>query len=307
MDNWICGLAVLCVLLAALVEYRNYRRTKKTMDTIGQMLDAAIEGTYSEQNFDESCLSALETRFAHYLSSAAISAQNVAGEKDKIKTLISDISHQTKTPIANLLLYSDLLAEEELPEELCFNVEMIRQQTVKLRFLIDSLVKLSRLENGILTLSPRQEAIFPMLEDIREQYVSRARQKGVELCVVPTDARAAFDRKWTLEALGNLVDNAIKYTSDGRITIKAFEYEMFTRIDVTDTGIGIEEAEQPKIFQRFYRAQAVREKEGVGIGLYLAREIISGEGGYIRLTSGLGEGSTFSVFLPRQTQILQNC
>ena len=85
------------------------------MDTIDQMLDAAVEGTYSETNFDESRLSALETKFAHYLSSSAISARNVTIEKDKIKTLIADISHQTKTPIANLLLYSELIAEEELP------------------------------------------------------------------------------------------------------------------------------------------------------------------------------------------------
>ena len=82
---------------------------------------------------------------------------------------------------------------------------------------------------------------------------------------------------------------------------------MFTRIDVSDTGIGIEEMEQPKIFSRFYRSENVREDEGVGIGLYLAREIISSEGGYIKLTSELRKGSTFSVFLPRQAEILQSC
>ena len=101
--------------------------------------------------------------------------------------------------------------------------------------------------------------------------------------------------------------NAIKYTPCGSITIKVSEYELFTRIDVSDTGIGIEEMEQPKIFSRFYRSENVREDEGVGIGLYLAREIISSEGGYIKLTSELRKGSTFSVFLPRQAEILQSC
>lgn len=147
-------MVLFCVLIAALGIYMNYHRTKKTMDTIEQMLNAAMEGTFSEGKFDESRLSALETKFAHYLSSSAISARNVSIEKDKIKTLIADISHQTKTPIANLLLYSELIAEEELPEDMRFNVDAIRMQTEKLRFLIDSLVKLSRLENGILTLSP---------------------------------------------------------------------------------------------------------------------------------------------------------
>ena len=307
MDNWIIILVLSCVLITVLVIFINYRRTQKTMDTIEQMLDAAADGTYSESNFDESRLSALETKFAHYSSASLISAQNVTAEKDKIKTLIADISHQTKTPIANLLLYSELISEEELSVEMRSNVNAIRQQTEKLRFLIDSLVKLSRLENGILTLSPRQEAVQTMLNDIQKQYVSKAKRKGLNLQVIPSEAKASFDPKWTTEAIGNLVDNAIKYTPCGSITIKVSEYELFTRIDVSDTGIGIEEMEQPKIFSRFYRSENVREDEGVGIGLYLAREIISSEGGYIKLTSELRKGSTFSVFLPRQAEILQSC
>lgn len=248
MNNWIWMVVLLCVLVTLLVIYINYRKTKKTMDTIEKMLDTAIEGTYSETQFDESRLSALETKFANYLSSSAISAQNVKVEKDKIKTLIADISHQTKTPIANLLLYSELIAEQDLPEEMRSNIRIIQQQTEKLRFLIDSLVKLSRLENGILTLSPRQQAVGPMLEEIQRQYLSKAQKKGLQLQLIVTEARATFDRKWTAEALGNLIENAIKYTPCGSVTLKAMEYELFTRIDVTDTGIGIEESEQPKIF-----------------------------------------------------------
>ncbi len=169
MDNWILILVLLRVLIVSIVICTNYYRTKKTMDTIDKMLDAALEGAYSETIFDESRLSALETKFAHYLSSSAISTQNVTIEKDKMKRLIADISHQTKTPIANLLLYSELIAEEELSVNMHSNVEAIQQQTEKLRFLIESLVKLSRLENGILTLSPKQEAVQPMLDDIYGQ------------------------------------------------------------------------------------------------------------------------------------------
>ena len=124
------------------------------------------------------------------------------------------------------------------------------------------------------------------------------------LTVLPTAAAADFDGKWTAEALGNLVDNAIKYTESGSICVGVQLYELFARVDVTDTGIGIAEAEQPKIFSRFYRSQAVCEEEGVGIGLYLARKIISDQGGYIKLRSEVGIGSTFSVFLPRSAQIL---
>ena len=100
---------LLCFLAAAAVVLWERRKARKTMEEIERMLDAAMTGSFSETNFDESQLSALETKFAHYLSAAEASSQNIAQEKDKIKTLIADISHQTKTPIANLLLYSELL------------------------------------------------------------------------------------------------------------------------------------------------------------------------------------------------------
>ena len=114
-----------------------------------------------------------------------------------------------------------------------------------------------------------------------------------------TDISAAFDMKWTTEALANIVDNAIKYTEHGTIRISAVSYEMFARIDISDTGTGISESEQAKIFARFYRSNSVQKQEGVGIGLYLARQIISGEGGYIKVASVPGKGSAFSIFLPK--------
>lgn len=298
-NNIIWLISIVCILAAALVVFFNYRRTKKTMDTIEQMLAKATDVNFLEKNFDESRMSALETKFAHYLSASAVSARNVALEKNKIETLISDISHQTKTPIANLLLYSELLQEENLPDDVRGNAEAIHKQTEKLRFLIDSLVKLSRLENGIISLSPQQSPLQPMLQSIYDQLAPKAEEKGLFLRLCNTDAYAVFDAKWTTEAIFNIADNAIKYTPNGGITISVTAYEMFTRIDITDTGIGISEEEHAKIFSRFYRSQQAADAEGVGIGLYLAREIIVGEGGYIKVSSSLGKGSVFSVFLPK--------
>lgn len=262
-------------------------------------MDAAIDGSFSETIFDESRLSALETKFAHYFAAAEISSRNVALEKEKIKSLIADLSHQTKTPIANLLLYSELLQEEELSASASAKVNVLYEQVKKLRFLIDSLIKLSWLENGIISLTSQHTALQPLLQDIVQQYAAKAAEKGLSLQLHDTDMFAAFDPKWTVEALANIVDNAIKYTQQGAITISVVSYEMFVRIDISDTGLGISESEQAKIFARFYRSQMVHEQEGVGIGLYLARKIISGEGGYIKVVSALGQGSTFSVFLPK--------
>ena len=299
MSKFIVVLALISIIVAFIVVLTNHVRTKKTMDTLEKMIDSAADGEYSETKFDESRLSALETKFSNYLSSSNTSSKNIMKEKEKIKTLISDISNQTKTPISNLILYSELIEEEDLSEDMRSNVEAIKQQAEKLEFLIKSLVKLSRLENGILNLSPRKEEIQPMLQDIYEQYISKAIGKNLELNIEKTTSKATFDRKWTTEALGNIVDNAIKYTNAGEITINVKEYEIFIRIDISDTGIGIDESEQAEVFSRFYRSQSVHNDEGVGIGLYLTREIISSEGGYIKLTSELGVGSTFSVYIPR--------
>ena len=300
VEYGLLALAVLALLAAAGIALWTHLRSRRMLNTLDRMLDDAIRGDFQESLYDESRLSALETRMAHYLSSNTVSARNLAAEKDAIKTLIGDISHQTKTPIANLLLYAQLLEEQDLPPESRAYVSALEGQAEKLRFLIDALVKTSRLESGVLAMTPRRHGLQQMLEDAAAQAAPRAEAKGIALTVEPTDLSARFDPKWTTEALYNLVDNAVKYTpTGGSVTLRAVGSELFCRIDVTDTGPGIPEAEQAKIFQRFYRSPAVSGEEGVGIGLYLARQIAAGQGGYLKVTSRPGEGSTFSLFLPR--------
>lgn len=299
MDNIILIIGIFLILAACIIVVTERLRSERILDSIEKMLHMAMNGEFSVETFDEGRLSKLESELAAFLSSSSISAKNIENERDKIKSLISDISHQTKTPIANLILYSELLENSELSGVDRTNAEAIHAQSEKLRFLIDSLVKLSRLENGILALESQETPLMPLLEDIVRQFGEKAEKKGLKLELNKTDAKAVIDAKWTHEALANIVDNAIKYTDNGSIKISVTPYEMFVRVDIKDTGIGISEEEHTKIFKRFYRGSDVKQKEGVGIGLHLAREIISGEGGYIKLSSTLGEGSTFSVFLPR--------
>ena len=292
--------AIIAIIAAVVIVIINFYRTNRTMNNIEKMLIKAQNSENCETEFDENRLSRLETLFSNYLSSSAVSSKNTEKEKKKIETLIADISHQTKTPIANLLLYSELLYEDNLDESTKKNVDVLHNQTERLRFLIDSLVKLSRLENGILALHSQSEQIQPMLSIVYNQYIKKATDKGLKLTVLPTNLSAIFDAKWTTEAICNLVDNAIKYTAHGEIRLSVISYEFFTRIDIKDTGVGISEEDQAKIFSRFYRSQNTNENEGVGIGLYLARKILSEEGGYIKISSKVGEGSTFSVFLPNE-------
>ena len=166
---------------------------------------------------------------------------------------------------------------------------------------MEALVKTSRLEAGIFQFQPKLSEIAPMLAETVGQYAPKAQKKQIALHLESSDAKAVFDSKWTAEAVGNLLDNAIKYAPNGgTVSVFVSEYDMFCRIDVSDNGYGIPEEEQAKVFQRFYRSPSAADAEGVGIGLYLARQIIAGQGGYIKLTSKPGEGSTFSIFLPRE-------
>lgn len=302
MDKVIIAVACVAILVCAAVIVIDRIRVRRIYTSMRGMIDLAMKDELTETILDESCLSALESKLYDFLTASEVSARYVAEEKNTIKTLIADISHQTKTPIANLLLYCELLGEQPLGEEAAGYVGALHSQTDKLKFLIDSLVKLSRLENGVLALSPVMGGVGPMLHDIAEQYAPKAAEKGLTLTVGDgcDDPEAVFDRKWTEEAIGNIVDNAIKYTAEGGVRISVSATELFQRIDISDTGIGISEEEQAKVFARFYRSQEVSDRQGVGIGLYLAREIIMAEGGYIRLTSEHGRGSVFSVYLSRE-------
>lgn len=288
------------VLIAAAVVLWDRWRLRHTMHQLNDMLDTAIRGEFQETVFDESIRSSVETKLADYLSASAVSARNLRVEKENIKALISDISHQTKTPLANILLYAQLLSEQELSESGRDCAVALEGQTEKLRRLIDSLVKLSRLESGMLTFHPQARPLAPMLEEAVAQLHLRAEEKGVSLLYTSTNADAVYDSKWTEEAVCNLLDNAVKYTPPGgQVVLRAVSYELFSRIDVTDTGPGIPEEEHAKIFGRFYRGQNHLTQEGVGIGLYLVRQIAAGQGGYIKVFSKPGQGAKFSLFLPR--------
>jgi signal transduction histidine kinase len=294
----IAGVALLLAL--AVVAYDRWR-TVRTMRRLDDMLTAAMDGRFCEQAFDESRLSALESRLARYLAASALSERNVREQKDQISALISDISHQTKTPVANLQLYAQLLSEQPLTAQGKDCAAAISAQAEKLQTLIEALVKTSRLETGILVLHPQLGEIAPVVERATAQYAPKAAEKGIALTVGQREGSAVFDPKWTEEAVCNLLDNAIKYTlSGGAVTVEVKNYELFSAIRVSDTGLGIPEAEQAKIFGRFYRAPGAYQADGVGIGLYLTRQIAEKQGGYVKVESIPRKGSAFSLYLPRQ-------
>ena len=275
---------------------------RKNWERLNQMLDEGIRGEFEESKYDESELSKVESKWKRFLQDSAMAKQNLETEKANIKGLISDISHQTKTPMANIKLYSELLSEQleedSMEAEL---LEQIQAQAQKLEFLIQALTKLSRLETNILEVVPVKNQVKPLLESAVEEIRKKAEKKEIQIKIeMDFEAEAVFDRKWTEEALYNLLDNAVKYSPAGsEVLISTKLYEMWCVIAVSDRGRGISEEEIPKIFGRFYRAKEVQQEEGVGIGLYLVREILQKEGGFIKVNSEVGKGSTFLCYLPR--------
>ena len=279
-----------------------FRHNSKLLQTLDSMLDEAIAGTFQAQGFDESMLSKVESKMVRFLEQSQLKQDQIENERERVRSLIGDISHQTKTPISNITLYSQLLAEQDLTDEQAKLAGQIAASSEKLNFLIQSLVKASRLESGVIKIEPKPGNVYDLISDALSECENIATTKSIKLSSTQEDTplTALFDFRWCAEALFNIIENAVKYTPEnGSVVVSTTEYEMFVRIDVTDTGRGIREDDLPKVFSRFWRAEESADSPGVGIGLYLAREIIVSCGGYIKVDSTVGKGSIFSVFLSK--------
>ncbi len=292
--------AIMAVVIIVCLVYilRRKREERRLMESLDSMLEKAINGDFRESEYNETVLSSIEQKMAKFLAASERTLKTATEERENIKSLVSDISHQTRTPVSNIALYTQLLAEKGLDGESAACVRAIESQSEKLRELMEALIKTSRLETGIIALKPSAAELSDIVSRAVEQYRPKAGEKNIELSADMSQMKALCDPKWTEEALCNILDNAVKYTPEGgKITVTMTEYEMFCRVDITDTGIGVPEDEQAKIFARFRRGEGAAGKPGLGIGLYLTRRILTEEGGYIKVKSAVGRGSRFSVFL----------
>ena len=219
-------------------------------------------------------------------------------EKKQIKALISDISHQIKTPVASAntfvqLLNDDTLSEEERKEY----IAILQGSLEKLTFLVNSLVKMSRLESGIIALKPEKNSLNDIILQAVKSVYSKAKAKDITIVFdCEEDYKLYLDFNWTTEAITNVLDNAVKYTQNGgTVRLNITEYASYLQLDITDNGIGIPEEEQAQIFNRFYRGKYSAGVDGVGIGLYLTRDIMNKQKGYIKVISDETR-TTFALF-----------
>lgn len=221
-------------------------------------------------------------------------------ERNLVKALISDISHQVRTPLTNIMLYAGLLEEQELSENAGEMASRIHRQADKLDFFMKELVRSSYLETDMITVHVEKSSVDELIARACQAVEMQALKKEIVIEAAPSSEQAFFDMKWTVEALVNLLDNAVKYSPVGSVVrICAIPYESFLCIRVKDEGIGIREEEQGMIFRRFYRSPSVSGEKGLGIGLYLVREIIKKQAGYVKVKAEPGVGAEFFVYLRR--------
>lgn len=298
------GLLILCTLfwLALFVFLFSQRLSLFTAD-LCQLLDDMLAGgaDLPKAANQDTLLARINHRLLRLYDILQDNHQRVSAERQELQELVSDISHQIKTPISNLKMVTETLLNRPVSaQEQQVFLQGLQAQIEKLDFLFQAMVKSSRLETGSIQLSKQPAALFDTLAQAASGIVYPAECKQITVTIdCPEDVRLNHDSKWTAEALFNLLDNAVKYTSaGGKIAVSVLTWEMYVRIDVADTGKGIAESQQAAIFRRFYREESVHMEPGIGIGLYLAREIITRQGGYIKVTSAPGQGAVFSVFLP---------
>ena len=298
------GVLLLCALIWLFLLTQIFgKRLSEFTSVLCQTLDHMIEGNEVplRPEDSETTLARICHRLSRLYQIMQENRRKVDEERQELQSLISDISHQVKTPVSNLKMAADTLLEKPVSEaERIDFIRGIRSQTDKLDFLFQALVKTSRLETGVIQLEKKPGRLFDTVAQAMSGIVYAAEKKKIVVSVdCPEDLTVSHDSKWTSEALFNLLDNAVKYTpAGGKIAVSVILWEMYVEIKVSDTGKGISESNQAAIFRRFYREEEVHDQQGVGIGLYLAREIVTQQGGYIKVVSAPGNGAEFSIMLP---------
>ena len=266
------------VILIGILLYKYIVLRKETRE-LSDYIDQALDGNLEITEFDEKELSKIKSKLIKFLYANQVKEAKINIEKNKTKDLIADISHQTKTPITNLSLYISLLEDDPKDEYL----EIIKYELNKLEFLIQNLVKSSRLESDIISLQKHQANFKDIVEYVLREFKVILDEKCISINLKAEDLIFNLDERWLKEAIHNLVDNAIKYApKKSTINIRVYKSYLNYNLDIENECKDLSEETLPKIFERFYRGKNSVSKDGLGLGLYIAREIIEKHGGNIR-------------------------
>jgi Osmosensitive K+ channel histidine kinase len=297
----IIGVIILNIIISGLVIRWYKNKMLSQYNSFLNKADEILSGKRIDIVYDESLNSAISERLNRIVEISSMQKEVAEQERDIIKSLLSNISHQIRTPLANITLYAGLL-KDELSESSSFRLaDKIEKNAEKLEFFMKELLKSSYAEQEIISVNPKIIELDKIIKKCCQSVELDAMKKNIRICPESNNYKVFADPKWTEEVFANIIENAIKYSSNNtEVTIKPILYESFVCVQIIDNGIGIPEQEQGKIFQRFYRGTNVTDKQGFGIGLYLAREVLRKQQGYMKIKSKLNKGTIVEVFLSRR-------
>lgn len=298
-------MVVLVFIVCTMVIYIIITKKKQNRyDELSLMLNQILEGkevTYSDTK--DTRLSKISHQVKKVKDMVEIEVEQSKLEKEAIKSLISNMSHQLKTPLSNITIYCELLENMNISTSQKKEfLQKMKNETFKIDWLLQSLFKMTKLEDGVIKFEVEELLIKDTILQSISTVFNKAEAKEIRINLEPfSDIKLIHNKKWTTEAIVNVLENAIKYSpSNSIITVSVIKMELYTKITIKDEGIGIDNKELNDVFKRFYRSKNVENQNGTGIGLYLARLILEKENGNIIVESKLGSGSCFSIFL-------QNC
>ncbi|MEJ5308596.1 MAG: HAMP domain-containing sensor histidine kinase [Anaerolineae bacterium] len=287
------GVSVFALLLGILSSRTLTRSLRELTAATQSMAQGNLEQTVPVRSKDE-------------LGQLAASFNRMSADLARANTLrrqmTADIAHDLRTPLTVIKGYTEALRDGDLPATQA-TFETMYQEAQHLSSLIDDLRTLSLAEAGELTLNRRSTPLFELLFQAQAAYLPQAQDAGVTLRIAADDAlpEIAIDPERIARVLGNLIINALRYTGDGgQITLRARAHPNGVLLSVADTGSGIAPEELPYIFERFYRGDAARQADNgeSGLGLAIAKSLVEAHGGMISVTSAVGQGTTFEIFLP---------
>ncbi|WP_160558668.1 sensor histidine kinase [Parablautia muri] len=304
---WILAICLMICLATLIVGVVYFLWQWKKLDRILALFQQGK--LYGENGALDGLEDALETRESRVISQlwriladARFKAGQAVGEKDRVMELISDLSHQLRTPLSNIVMNTELLQDPLIGGDEDKRREFLahtKSQADKMQWLMADLLKTSKLENGMIRFEAGNHGVKGTIARALGSVYAQAAGKNMQLIVEEfQDFDLYHNPKWTAEAMANILENAVKYSPDGSsIRITLTKLDIYTKIMIADEGIGISEKEYNLIFKRFYRGREVEQQEGSGLGLYLAQLILQQEKGYITVASKKGCGSRFSLFL----------
>lgn len=280
---------------------KNIDRAYKSMEKASDMMVDVIEGREIDTslNLEEGSVGILYNNFDKLVNMFKEGRKREQSEKEYLRDVMSDISHQLKTPLASMEVFVDLLINDKVQseEEKKKILTETSNQISRMEWMVLSMLKLARIEAGAVSFNINDVSLKSVLEEVKggTHYLTDRRKQKLNISC-PEDVHIKVDYDWMVEAVINIVKNASDYSGEGEdIDITVEQSSVFTRISIRDHGIGMSEETMTHIFERFYRASSEVSPNSVGIGLSLSRSIIEGMKGRITVDSRLGEGSVFKI------------